>query len=44
MAGRLYTYSGYATAYQVQAALVLLAAGLLISARIRTQAVNTPSP
>jgi MFS family permease len=48
MAGRLYTYSGYATTYQVQAALVLLAAGLLISARLqrttRAQAVNTPSP
>jgi DHA1 family tetracycline resistance protein-like MFS transporter len=31
MAGRLYTYTGYATSYQVQSALVLLAAGLLIS-------------
>lgn len=31
MAGRLYTYGGYATTYQVQSALVLLAAGLLIS-------------
>ncbi|NDG74427.1 MAG: MFS transporter [Synechococcaceae bacterium WB8_1B_136] len=46
MAGRLYTYSGFATTYQVQAGLVLLAAGLLISANIRpqAQAVNTPSP
>lgn len=48
MAGRLYTYTGFATTYQVQAALVLLAAGLLISARLQPQrqpqAVNTPSP
>lgn len=31
MAGRLYTYTGYQTSYQVQAAIILVAAGLLIS-------------
>jgi DHA1 family tetracycline resistance protein-like MFS transporter len=32
MAGRLYTYTGYQTSYQVQAAIILVAAGILISA------------
>jgi DHA1 family tetracycline resistance protein-like MFS transporter len=31
MAGRLYTYTGYQTSYQVQAAIILVAAGILIS-------------
>jgi MFS transporter, DHA1 family, tetracycline resistance protein len=35
MAGRLYTYGGYGFTYQVQAALVLLAAALLIGSRHR---------
>ena len=41
MAGRLYTYGGYATTYQVQSALVLLAAGLLISSGRRLMDRNT---
>jgi MFS transporter, DHA1 family, tetracycline resistance protein len=48
LAGQLYTNTGYAFTYQVQAVLVLLAAGLLISSRRRLMdgayAVNTPSP
>ena len=52
MAGRLYMHAGYQTTYQVQAALVLLAAGLLIASPNKLldtetpeiQAVNTPSP
>jgi DHA1 family tetracycline resistance protein-like MFS transporter len=46
MAGRLYTHWGSTTTYQVQAALILLAAGLLIASphhRKDGQAVNTPS-
>lgn len=35
MAGRLYTYGGHVAAYQVQAALVLLAAGLLVGSGSR---------
>lgn len=31
MAGRLYTYTGYATSYQIQASIILVAAGILIS-------------
>ena len=52
MAGRLYVHAGYQTTYQVQAALVLLAAGMLIASPNKLldtetpeiQAVNTPSP
>jgi MFS family permease len=46
MAGQLYTHWGSTTTYQVQAALVLLAAGLLIASphqKKNLQAVNTPS-
>lgn len=52
MAGRLYMHAGYQTTYQVQAALVLLAAGMLIASpnklldteTAEIQAVKTPSP
>jgi MFS family permease len=52
MAGRLYVHAGYQTTYQVQAALVLLAAGMLIASPNKLldtetpeiQAVKTPSP
>ena len=47
MAGRIYTLWGSSSTYQVQAALILLAAGLLISSPHRlsdSQAVKTPSP
>jgi predicted MFS family arabinose efflux permease len=37
LAGRLYTYGGYGLTYQVQAALVLLAAGILITSRQRAR-------
>ncbi len=44
MAGRLYTYGGYATTYQVQSALVLIAAGLLITSGRRLMDRNTATP
>lgn len=37
LAGRLYTYGGSGLTYQVQAALVLLAAGILITSRQRAR-------
>ena len=44
LAGRLYTYGGYGVTYQVQAALVLLAAGLLIRSRQRLRSSDGITP
>ncbi|MCP9803044.1 MFS transporter [Cyanobium sp. T1G-Tous] len=42
-AGQIYTYSGFRLTFQLQAAVVFLAAALLIMSRFRSQSTNTPS-